>query len=413
MVAIGNRVSSKWMFFLRIGAILIGVSAICTFWISLPINNTFFWWSVNFLVLIALYKCKPQGYHPLPLRLWILLIAVYSIWGSFLCRDYWDWKYLVGNIVAYNMCVASLTFSNPNILSDVLSYWFKHAWKIIILLAPFFTYGAAVSKSLIPYSFLALFLPILNKKMRMLVLLSFLLTIVFAYMSRSDVIRFSVCILLGIIVSTQKFYNKMKKMIKPLRFFFLFVPFLLFSLAVTSQFNIFNIQNELGLEEGHSDNGEDIFQDTRTILYEEVLASSIKHNTEWYGGTPARGYESAWVIRNQDNSDVTGAIHYGWRGNTEASVLNVYMHFGLLGLLFYFIIFYMASYYAVYKSNNDYLKTVGLCVAFRWCLGCVEDFTNFDLNMFILWVMISICYSPSFRKMSNSEFKSWVIKTTS
>jgi hypothetical protein len=77
-------------------------------------------------------------------------------------------------------------------------------------------------------------------------------------------------------------------------------------------------------------------------------------------------------------------------------------------VLLCFFVFFKASYLAIYKSGNVYIKIVGLYISFRWLYTWVEDFTNFDLNYIFLWILISMCYSASFRNMSEQEFKTWV-----
>ena len=96
------------------------------------------------------------------------------------------------------------------------------------------------------------------------------------------------------------------------------------------------------------------------------------------------------------------------RFSNEVSVLNVFTWTGLIGVLLYFLVFFRASYLAVNKSNNIYMKIVGLYVAFRWAYAWVEDFNRFDLSNLFLWIMIGMCFSNSFRAMNNLEVKFWV-----
>jgi hypothetical protein len=51
---------------------------------------------------------------------------------------------------------------------------------------------------------------------------------------------------------------------------------------------------------------------------------------------------------------------------------------------------------------------VGLFITFRWLYAWVEDFSRFDMSNLILWMMISVCFSNEFRKMTNVEIKLWV-----
>jgi hypothetical protein len=72
------------------------------------------------------------------------------------------------------------------------------------------------------------------------------------------------------------------------------------------------------------------------------------------------------------------------------------------------MVFYRATYLAINRSNNIFIKTLGLFIAFRWIYAWVEDVNTFTLSYTFLWLMIGMCFSRSFRAMSNKEFESWV-----
>jgi hypothetical protein len=73
------------------------------------------------------------------------------------------------------------------------------------------------------------------------------------------------------------------------------------------------------------------------------------------------------------------------------------------------MIFFKSSYLAINESNNVIIKLIGINVSFRWAYGFVEDFSNFDLSNIFLWLMIGMCFSKKFRKMSNNQMKNWVL----
>ncbi|MFA6795028.1 MAG: hypothetical protein WCR50_06005, partial [Proteiniphilum sp.] len=73
----------------------------------------------------------------------------------------------------------------------------------------------------------------------------------------------------------------------------------------------------------------------------------------------------------------------------------------------YFLIFYRASYLAVNRSNNIYVKMLGVFIAFRWLYSWVEDVNNFSINYFMLMIIFGMCFSHSFRKMTNNEIIIW------
>jgi hypothetical protein len=150
---------------------------------------------------------------------------------------------------------------------------------------------------------------------------------------------------------------------------------------------------------------ESLTTDTRTFLYEEVLESAVKHNYSLLGRTPARGNDSASFGSFLADELNTGKME---RFSNEVSILNVFTWTGLVGVILYFFIFIKASYLAINKSNNIYVKIIGLYVAFRWTYAWVEDFSRFDLSYLFLWIMIGMCFSRAFRNMTDLELKLWV-----
>jgi hypothetical protein len=123
------------------------------------------------------------------------------------------------------------------------------------------------------------------------------------------------------------------------------------------------------------------------------------------GRTPARGNDSEHFGLFAFEELKTGRYE---RYVNEVSILNIFTWTGLIGVVLYFMIFFKSVYLAIYKSNNFFMKVVGLYVMFRWMYAWVEDFNRFDIMNIVLWMLIAMCYSEQFRNMSDSEFKSWL-----
>ena len=200
-------------------------------------------------------------------------------------------------------------------------------------------------------------------------------------------------------------------MYKFLHFFILGVPFILIFLASSGIFNVFKIQEyvdsdiEVTSEKKGEETTSSIIADTRTFIYAEVIDSALKNNYIIFGRTPARGYDSDIF---GDYVDVELQTGKNERFSSEVAHLNIFTWLGLVGLTLYIFIFIISSYLAVYKSENIYIKIVGLYVAFRSTYSWVEEFSLFDLSNIFLWIMIGMCFSDSFREMTNKEFKTWV-----
>ena len=370
-------------------------------YLLVPIGSTAMWWMIRIGILAIIFLNREKTFHPMPLMSWIALLLVSGVVGCFLCRDYWDWKRFVNIMIAYSVCLVALMACQPDVLQKCLYYIYKYFWAIFLLLV-FILTSTGIGKLLIPFSFIALFYPLLSTKYKWFIWMALALTITFGLDSRSDVLKMLVCMLLGVFMMRQRF----QKLIKRWYWLFFVLPFVLFGLAANHTFNIFEIGSNLWDVEDTESNFD--FTDTRTVLYEEVITSAIERQTVFFGVTPAGWYHSEWVIRNMDASDIMGDIHYGERGGTESCILNVFLHFGVLGLIIYMLLFVIASYLAINKSNNMYVPLIGFYVAFRFMMGWIEDIVNLDVNMFLLWAMVGMCYSPAFREMTDDDFIEWV-----
>jgi len=148
-----------------------------------------------------------------------------------------------------------------------------------------------------------------------------------------------------------------------------------------------------------------LLTDSRTFLYKEVVISAVTNNYVILGRTPARGNDSQsfGVEINEDLK--TGRNE---RYSNEVSVMNIFTWTGLIGLTLYGLVFYQAAKLAILKSNNHFLKIVGIYISFRWCSAWVEDFNRFDIMNITLWLALAMCYSTKFRSMSNVDFNVYI-----
>lgn len=390
--------------------LLISISSILQ-WCSLPIGNTVVWWLLQSIILFLFFKLSPKKYTVSPIKLFLIYVGISAIYGAiFMTENYWDWKLLVSNLMIFSLPISAYVYARPSIFTKTLRVWLKYAWIILLCLMPFLA-SDAYGRFLVPFTFLALFLPFLNKKYLCLTLIAYIITITLGEESRSDMLKFSVTILLGIFVWITWQRKYVPIITKILFIFFFLAPPIFFTLGATEIFNIFKIEEEFGLDkdkyirESRTSGTEySILGDTRTFLYAEEISSALQHNYVLQGRSIARGYDS---ISFGEGIDKALGIKRGERQSCETSILNIFNYFGIIGVILYLFIFFMAAYKAIFKSKNQYIPIIGIYVAFRWLFAWIEDFSRFDLNYLFLWIMIGICYSPIFRSMNNQEFKSW------
>lgn len=394
--------------FLPFAMLLISVATI-TQWCELPIGNTTVWWILDALVLNCLYQLGKPSKRIIPIFLFQICVFISFLYGAiFQAEIYWDWKLLINNAMVFSLPLVVYAFDEISILCASLNFWLRYAWIILLVLLPFLG-SDAYGRFLCPYTLLALFFPLLNTKGKIAVLGAYIITMILGSESRSDTLKFTVCLFIGLAMMFQALKSLILRFSRPIAITLWITPVVFFVLGATETFNIFNIEEELGIEDRYKmqegDKEISALADTRTLLYVEEINSAINHNYVIHGRSMARGHDS---ILFGEEIDKAKGVKRGERDSCETSILNIFNYFGLIGVFLYFVIFASASYLAVSKSMNTYIPIVGIYVSFRWLFAWVEDFSRFDLNYLLLWIMIGMCFSSRLRNMTDIEIGKWI-----
>lgn len=377
------------------------------------IINTFMLWGLQIFILVFFFKASYRFVDSSHYKL-MIFVSLYLGWnvlsfirGCFITETYWDTKALLTNGFALLLPVVSYSATNTRLFQFMMFNYLKHTYVVFIFLMLILnpgTYGFY----LVPVSFLALFLPVLEKKWKYIVLVVCLFVALLDLGARSTTIKFILPILFSLLYYYRRLISTV--ILEIIRNVLFLLPFVLFALAVSGQFNIFNISSYVEgdystqkvNERGEVESGEDLTVDTRSPLYLEVLNTAKKHNTWVWGRSPARGNETELFAAL---SDITGREE---RISNEVAILNIFTWTGLMGVLLYFLVFYKVTYLAINKSNNIFCKILGLYLTFRWCYAWVEDINNFTITYCFLWLIIGLCFSKKFRSMDNKEVILWV-----
>ncbi|UAB84827.1 hypothetical protein INR75_02015 [Zunongwangia sp. SCSIO 43204] len=384
-------------------------------WSIIPIGNTAFQWGVSLLILIMIiyYYNKIHLINRRDYR----IVFIYLVWTIFnivrgitYAKYYWDWKQLVSGSLALLLPSFVYVYNNPALLNETLKVWFRYALFVFFVFFIWVTSNGSKHFYLGPVLLLSCFLPSLRKKYRLLFLALLIMMLFIDIGARSQVLKTAAALLLSISFFL-KYYLKIA-LYKFLFWFFSLTPCLLVILGLSGVFNIFTGFNSFqGDDYRHTRfvNGrvvdEDLTADTRTGLYKEVVFSALKNNYVILGRTPARGNDSE--LFGEGISTATGLDRHE-RHSNEVLFLNVFNWNGLIGLILYCLIYFKSAYLSIYKSNNIYLKIIGVYVIFRFAYGWVEDFNRFDIMNISLWMAIAMGFSITFRKMTNQDFKLWL-----
>lgn len=381
--------------------------------ITSVLNNTTLIWALSILILVVFFLAKYSFFdkkNQQNLRIvWIYLIwnIICIIRGMLIAEIYWDWKGLITNAMALLLPIVAYSATNRKVIQYMLSYYIRYVLPLFVIFALILR-ADAYGFYLIPMSFLLLFFPVMTMRQKILMLAVTFVVITADLGARSNVIKF------GIPVLILGFYYLrsmlMMKILETARLLLFIIPIMLFLLGVSDIFNVFKMDEyvkgdytTVGTDEFGNRVEINVTTDTRTFIYTEVLQSAIKNNYWLFGRTPARGNDSE--IFGERAYELTRRSE---RLANEIGLANVFTWTGIVGVILYSLIFYRASYLAVNRSANIYIKLVGIYVAFRWLYSWVEDVNNFTLNYFMLWVMMGLCYSSTFRNMTDKEIAVWV-----
>jgi len=382
---------------------------------NLNIDSIIFWWTVDVFMILLLVLLKPLYFNKTnnnsviwPIKLFTLWNIICIVLGVYIAEYYWDYKRLISTGLVLLLPLTIYVFTSKVFVQKLISFWLKYGLPLFFIFLPFVIYSDFSGRYLVPVMFLLLVYPLLPFKWKLITLFFTMIVFISGLDARSNIVRFSVAIILGMLYY-QRFLIR-PWMLKTVHALFLALPIMLFFLATNNVFNVFKfdtyIEGEFNVAETGQNQVSDLKADTRTFIYIESIKSAINNDYIFFGRTPARGYDSTHFGEHSLYELNTNRME---RHSSEVAIINIFTWTGITGVILYFLVFFMASSLAVYKSNSFFMKIIGLFVAFRWSYAFVEDFTMFDIQYVFIWLLIGICYSYEFRKMNDKEFKYWVI----
>jgi len=383
---------------------------------SIPIGNTFIWWGIYLVIMVILFWSAISGFLNPYDKKELRVIKLYLFWniisifyGLFMAESYWHYKMLVSMGLTLLLPIIAYIGTNKAHAQSILSVFIRFSLPLAILLFPLLDKGSW-GWYLYPVTLLMLFFPVLPLRAKYLIAILTIIPILADFNARSHVIKYSIPILLLLFFYYTRIYSFSGKLLEITRKIVIVAPFIFFGLAVSGIFQIFKmdeyIDEDLTTTEQNSD-GEvvekDLKFDSRTFIYQEVLTSALKYNYWFLGRSPARGNETEWF-----KGEMIETYGTPERPSNEVGILNVFTWTGVIGVVLIFLVFYRASYLAINLSNNLFSKLIGLFVAFHWAYSWVEEYQLLDTNNFVIWLMVGLCFSNSFRRMNNAEVKLWV-----
>lgn len=362
------------------------------------------------LLFLIWWRHKKQNVYPKLYR----TINIYLVWciiccirGLLIAENYTEYRQLaVGTMNIMLPLIVWLTY-DPQKVSQIYHFWFKYVFPLSILILLF---GVKVSAFISPLLLLAFLSFAFPKKLKWVTILCCLFYVVYNYYigDRVPVAKMSAMIMFGLFACMH--YSNSLKLIKLVQLVCYGLSAILFIFIMSDVVKVFIDKKSQYSVLTHYYQQETI-KDTRSLLYIDVINSAINGHYVILGHTPARGNQlnvsSILLLYAYEDGIDSKSFNKGERFGNEASHLNTFTWLGLVGLILYSLIYFRASYLAVFHSKNKYMRIMGCIVALYWTLGFVETTNNVDLINFVLWTSIGMCYSDKFRNMNNSEFYAW------
>lgn len=383
----------------------IGMSGTISIDSATYVSTLFFYSSILILLNFAYKEGFSKSRVPQMIKLlllsWIGWSILSLIRGSLYAVDYWDWKAILTNSLAYSFI--PLTFFiglNLQIAKSIFRFTYRYIYVLGFILIPFafITNKELYSRIMASIGLFLVFLPFLKTRLKLLVIIVAVVSIIVVPAFRSNIIKIVFSSGLLIIYLLRNYLTRGWLL---LGHFLLFItPIVLFVLAITGQYNLFK---DISGDEGYYIEGSRELQvnyraDTRTGLYRDVL-TSLSQSGNWIIGEGAGGKYQTERFDNLGD----GRGRYG----SEVGILNILLYNGIVGVALYFILLYTTSYIAIRRSNNILVQLLGLFIAFRWLFSFVEEFTQYDMNFYFFWIAMGLVANRNFREMNDDDIRNF------
>jgi len=338
-----------------------------------------------------------------------LLLCVYSLFANYPLGNKYERMYLLDYYIAVMSGISVFFLADPDRFTDSLRKLFKYLPILAICYLPIADpqwVGDMVGFILMPIALPLLFWKDLPRKRKIIYFCLVVYVVLTSFWgdARSHVIKYGMAFLFGSVLLR---FENLLYLFRHFVWVVITIPFVLFYLAITGTFNIFEYTE--GLD--NSNLQENSLTDTRTYLYVEALTSAVNNDYILFGRGIGRGYDSLQAEGRFDKNEnsVVGAFSY--ERNAETSIVNTFTWGGVVYLLFFLLMSGSIIYYGYYRANNSYARIVALYYVFYIVYCWVENFQSMSISYFSSWFFAAICLSSQFREMTDEEFNTFIEDT--
>lgn len=332
------------------------------------------------LILLLIFFLKERFYNTFFLGkriftvylLWCIFIALKSL--SYL-HDKQSIAFCIHNTLSVLLISFVFIFADTFYIKIFYRKFFKIGIPIFLILS-FYMMPGCWGWYLVPIHLFILFLPKISSKWKIISLILFTMSI-FDIGTRANLLR-GIAVIGCLLLMKINNHLIVNSICKFLSVTLLISPIIFLYLGITGIYNIFESEKQANNQ---------FYADTRTLVYEEVITSAINNNYIWTGRTFSHGYDSKF--QEQFSSSTKKAER-----TSEVSACNIFTWTGFIGLSLYFLCFITSVYYSVFKSQNSYIKILGVYLAFRWFMAFIEEINNVDPLNITIFMTMSLCLNP-------------------
>jgi hypothetical protein len=249
-------------------------------------------------------------------------------------------------------------------------------------------------------SFLYIFAPYLSKTKKYVILIATILLLLVLILISERAVFLS--LLSGILSYCLISFVKSKRVLIIIASAVIFISIAILSFGLYYKISVFEVLPQL-----FSDKSDDLAMDSRTFLYLE-LSDDLDRNNSWVFG---KGILGSYYSLTMEMAAVNGYnVDSKNRIGIETGFLQYILKGGLLYLILYMIIMIIAIFRALKFANNDFLKIVAFMLVGRFFISTISEYPAFDLKNIIFWILMGLCLSDKYLKLSNSDIYALIYK---
>lgn len=368
------------------------ISSICLYTLILLYFNQYnYFKNVNFIGKKVVFLFLSIG----------VLVTIYSL---FMSSNYYEFNYL------FIVFVPSLLFPLIVMLATNIEYLFILIKSLIIYSIPisfilYFTKSNFDSMNdftgFIAFIYLLiLFIPFVKTSSKIFIIFIAVLSLFYNLDDRTNLLMILLCVFQVILYYFLKALKKKFILLSSFRLqriILLFLPFILLILGITGIYNIFKSSDKEEIRTStYIENVSTT--DSRTFLYDDVLTDLYTNNKLIFGLSATGKYKSSLMYFYTEDE-----VYKNGRLGVEVGVLEYLLRGGLIYFLAFFALIVSSTKIALFHSNNDFSKLLGIYILIYWVISFIELQPGPQMWSLSLFIAIGAAYNPTVRKMNNIQ----------